>query len=190
MQGLSSDEKRNQRMCDSQTWTWRTWVFIVIELVLLWIMLVGCSVLPTGPSPPSDPLSASQSIIYSTIRSTDWLMSVLLMGCVLGLFAGFNGLKVGWAGLAACVGGMVLKADMSSTYVYWACGLMVLGTVLAAIASVLLKNRAVRELIVGVQKVKQDPSNGVSGTMRNEQTRPTVDLVNSVKAKLKTKGVI
>ena len=183
-------------MCDSETWTWRTWVLIVIELVLLWVLLAGCSVLPPSSSPPVPSLSSSQSIIYQTIKSTDWIMSALLMGSVLGLFAGFNGLRVGWAGLAACMGGMVLKAAMSSTYVYWVCGLIVLGAVLAAVASVLLKNQAVKELIVGVQKVKSstvprtEGHDEVSDTMKNEQSRTTVALVNTVKARLKTKGVI
>lgn len=154
-------------------------------LITILLYLTCCASVPTV-SPPAVPTT---STIVNTIQSTDWLMSILLMGCVAGLFAAFNGLKVGWAGVAACVGGIVLKAALSSTYVYWLCGFLFIGCVVAALASVLLKNTALREIIIGAQRVKaQVPDSNI--ILANEQSTTTQKLVQKVKGALKVKGVL
>ncbi len=164
-------------------------IFFLIVLFIFFYLTSGCAV--TQEPKPTENISTSQQIIFNTIKSTDWILSILLIGTVIGIFAGLNGMKTGWAGVMACIGGMVLKAAFTSTYVYWFCGLIFLGTVLAALASIIWKNKAVKELIISNQYMKQhvDPATAKE-VFSVTQSKDTSSLVNTVKAKLKTKGVL
>ena len=172
----------------------KAWVILTVGLivVLLIVCLSGCAVTP--PRPESIPQTPGQQIINNTIQSTDWLMSILLIGSVLGIFAGLNGVKTGWAGTASCVGGMVLKAALSSTWVFWLCGFLFIVCVVAAVASILWKNKALREIITGIQFVREsvDPEikENMTEYLASKQGKDTQGLVNQVKADLKLKGVI
>jgi hypothetical protein len=173
---------------------WTAAIIWSVEVILM-IFLSGCASFPTHENLPDVIHTPTQQIIYESIKSTDWLLSLLMVGCVLGIFSGLNGMKTGWAGVAACVGGIVLKAALSSTYVYWLCGALFIGCVLAAIASILWKNKAIAEIIIGTNKLKNDVGNSVTivdanKVLSDEQSKDTRALVNQVKAKLKTKGIL
>lgn len=174
-----------------------------VALIVLATIIGGCVAAQPRPSPV--PVQPPTQIIWNTIQSTDWLMSLLLIGCVLGLFAGLNGLKAGWLGVISCIGGLALKAALTNTYVYWLCGFLFVGSVLVALASILYKNTALREIIKGVQNAKTmldnvNPMSGnnfggklhnaVNDNLGSVQSKPTQKLVQYVKADLKIKGEI
>jgi hypothetical protein len=94
--------------------------------------------------------------------------------------------------VASCIGGIVLKASLTSTWVYWCCGFLFIGSVVIAIASILFKNKAVKELIMSAQYLKQavPDSERVMDIFNLTQTKDTKALVNAVKSNLKLKGVI
>ncbi len=124
---------------------------------------------------------------------------MFILVAVVGLFAGLNGIKTGFLGTAAAVFGLMLKGAMSVTWIYPALALLLLSVVCAAIASIVFKNRAVKELICGAQAVKDihDTLNGANATrselnqaLCKKQTKPTRKLVEKVKSNLKLKGKI
>jgi hypothetical protein len=136
-------------------------------------------------------IMSSRDVIIRTISSTDWLFSMLLIGAVIGAFSGLNGMKTGWAGTAACIGGLFLKAALSSTWVYWFCGLLFAGSLLAGIASIVWKNKAVKDLILSAQYLKGHVDKDISTSIfKTSQSKDTVSLVNNIKAKMKSKGII
>lgn len=122
------------------------------------------------------------------------------MAAVVGVFAGLNGIKTGFLGTGAAIFGLMLKGAMSVTWVYYVLALILVGTVLAAIASIAFKNRAVKDLICGAQLVKYEAQAGtdeVVGGYKNKvcndklraaQTKPTRKLVDKIKKNLKQKG--
>jgi hypothetical protein len=130
----------------------------------------------------------------TTIRSTDWLMSGFLLAIVLGVFAGLNGIKAGWLGAVASFVGLLVKAALSQTWVYWWLGCILVGGALATIASVLLKNKALRELITSVQCLRQTEWDGkthkaeMTEVLQDLQSKPTQRLVLREKVKLKERG--
>lgn len=163
---------------------------------LFMVGLCGCAAcpVPNPLAPPTAPAVASQTAqaVVRSMQATDWVLSLLLIGSVLGVFAGLNGVKAGWAGLAACVVGIVLKAALASSYVYLMSGLIFMGCVLVAAASVLRKNVALKEIIKGAQKLKETfgDADKVSATLAAEQSPATQEIVQYTKADMKLSGEI
>ena len=128
-------------------------------------------------------------------------MSVLIIACVIGCFAGLNGIKAGWLGSLSALFGLILKSALSVVWVYWMSGLMLLGVVTAALASIIMKNRALKEIIVGTQNIKDQlvvANSTMTKTERNDansilqanQSKITQKLVLQQKVALKLQGVI
>lgn len=163
------------------------WVCFLIVAVLC----LSCASTPVTTTQPTE-INTTHQIIMKTISSTDWLLSMLLLGSVAGIFAGLNGIKSGWIAVLSCIGGMVLKASLTSTWVYWCCGFLFVGSILVATASVLWKNKAIKELIMSAQYLKQavPDKERVKEIFNLTQTKDTKALVTSVKNNLKLNGTI
>ncbi len=168
---------------------------LIMIMIMIALLLGGCnSQLHDG----NNPISPGTKIIYETIRSTDWLISLFLIGCVAGLFAGLNGLKIGWLGAASCIGGILIKSALSTIWIYWFMSFCLAGCILAVIASILLKNKALIEIIKGVQKAKdgmvvvdgENPAKVALEVELGHQSKPTQKLVQLIKGDLKVKGEI
>jgi hypothetical protein len=128
-------------------------------------------------------------------------MSLLLIGVVAGVFTGLNGIKAGWLGAIAATVGIMLKSALTLVWMYWLCGFVLAGTMLAALASVLFKNRAIQSLVVGIQKGKEAVANApstnidtravINSELQAAQTTSGVQkIIKRVKADLKLKGKI
>ncbi len=163
------------------------WACVLVVVILC----LSCATVPANPAQPTE-INTTHQIIMKTISSTDWLLSMLLLGSVAGIFAGLNGIKSGWMAVLSCIGGIVLKASLTSTWVYWCCGLLFIGSMLVAIASILWKNKAVKELIISAQYLKQavPDKERVKDIFNLTQTKDTKALVTSVKNSLKLNGTI
>ncbi len=160
-------------------------------LMLVCILVLGCASIPTDT--PKETISSGTQIIWKTIASTDWLSSIFLMGFVCSIVGiGLGMTKLGVSCAVACVAGLFLKSALSALWFYQAAALVVLASILIVIAGIIFKNKAIKELIIGVQAIKTETpgSKPVSDIMKENQSKPTVALVNQVKAELKTKGVI
>jgi hypothetical protein len=161
------------------------------------ISLGGCTYLslPTKPTTPIIPTPIEQ--LWNVAKQTNWLATLSILGIASGVFALMNGNKIGIsATIASCVSlFMTLAVARFATWMA-VCGLI--GSVAICAASILLKNKAIKEIIIGVQKAK-DNMIGIGGenpgktTLKKEldkQSKSTQKLVQLIKGNLKMKGVI
>jgi len=167
-----------------------TWISAMILLAMS--LSSGCASLPhdTQPSPGANDTADT---IWRTVRSTDWLASLFIVGFVCSLIAAGMGFgKLGLLSAFSCVAGLFLKAAFSQPWFYAVAGLLVLASTCLVIAGIAWKNKALREIVVGVQKVKQEngASAVVSSIMQDNQSKPTQALVQQIKGELKVKGEI
>ena len=167
--------------------------FIIVLLIILMVLAPGCT--PTLSTPAVvKPLSAGTAMVFNSMKSTNWVLSIFLLALVVCLMAGFNGMKTGWGGAAACFCGILLKGMLTQVWLYWSLGLMLVGGVGLYAASVLLKNRALTEIITGVQRIKGSLTavtiQGSSKVLAKEQSKATQHLVGKIKTDLKVKGKV
>lgn len=171
---------------------------IIFGFMVLWCLfnLTGCSMIPIqqADSVIDNPIPPATKVIWKTIKSTDWLASLFILCIAGGVFAGLNGLKAGWVAVISALVGLVVKAGMSNVYMYWGCGLILLAVIVLVIVSIVIKNKAIKELICGTQKLRdefilQDRDTAVKVLAEN-QSKETTKLVLNTKANLKLKGKI
>jgi len=166
--------------------------YIVICLIL--ILLSGCVSSTMSRRPVLEKsVSNSMQLIQNTVKSSDWLMSAFLIAIVLGVFSGFNGLKTGWCAAGASLLGLILKSAMTQTWVYWSLGVLLIAGVLLVAASILMRKRALVEIIKGVQRLKEAASVCTEPeklALAKTQSKPTQRIVAAIKTDLKLKGDI
>jgi MFS family permease len=162
------------------------------KYLILILLIAGCACLglPTKPTTPIIPTPLEQ--LWNAAKQSNWLVSLSILGIAAGVFALMNGSKIGIpAAIASCVSlFMTLAVARFATWMA-VCGIV--GSVLACAASILLKNKAVKELILGVQRVKE--SNGNKDEINKlvtegVQTKSTQKLVQKIKSNLKVSGEI
>ncbi len=159
--------------------------------IVVMVLVVGCATVQPRPQSP-EVITTTTQVLRQTIQSTDWLLSLLLVGCVLGVFAGLNGVKSGWFAVVACIWGIWLKAAISSEWVFWACGVLFVGSLVLAGVSVVLRHRVILDLILSCQQLKNEVQDDqrVSDIFKMAQSPDTKKVVNQTKAKLKNQGVL
>jgi len=178
-----------------------TIVKIIVEILLFIMLLIAISTFLGCHMPTVDHSfvastggTTSFDTVTQTIRQMDFLRSLLMLGFVLGLIGAFGmGFpKLGLSASGACFAGLFLASAMANVWFYVGAGLIVLASVVIVVAGIALKNRAIRELVIGIQKVKENSTKGtkINQQLRDAQTKTTVAVVNEVKAKLKTRGIL
>jgi len=166
-------------------------VLFLICLFYLLINLMGCRVLQQAPDNSAideAPLPVQQ--MYKVVHKTNWTSTFCILGIVVGLFAGLNGIKAGWAAVISCCAGLFMSLA-TARYAHIMAGLGLVSSVAAMLASIIMKNRAIIDLIKGVQVVKQNVQterDEINSMMKQQQSRDTEKVVISTKAKLKLKG--
>lgn len=175
------------------------WIFVLstIFTIAITLILTGCAV--TQPYNPTAPISNNTTVIWKVIQSTDWLASLFMVGFVLGIIGvglGFG--KLGLVSSFACVAGLFLKASMSNVWFYTAAGLIVVASALIVLAGIVTKNKALRELVQGIQQGKTaiseihglEEKELINTQLKDSQSKTTRQVVESIKAYLKIKGQI
>lgn len=160
------------------------------KYLILLLLVVGCSYLgqPTTTH-TTTPTPIDQ--LWQVAKQTNWLATISILGIAGGVFALMNGNKIGIpAAIASCVSLFMTLAVARFAAWMAVCGLI--GSVAICAASILLKKKALVEIITGVQKYK-DTCIEVSDNFKqhlNKQSKSTQRLVQQVKGNLKVKGVI
>jgi len=159
------------------------WVALTIFVISIVIILTSCNIL--GHKPPADNI-VPPDIVMNTIYKTDWLTSIFLLSIVLSIFVGLNGVKAGWLGAIAAFCGLLLKMAISNTWLWVAAGIFFLVMAGVAVFTVFIKNRALKEIISGVQKYK-NLCIEVPESLKDKlykQSKSTRQIVKKVKEKL------
>jgi len=162
-------------------------IIVVLFLACLILILSGGCFAGWGQqdSKPAD-LSKGQSQLWDAVKNSNWLVTISIVGIAASIFAYLNGSKIGLAGVAACCVSLFMALAVARFATWMAvCGLI--GSVLASIVSILIKNTALKEIIGGVQKYRHATANlttidkDLSDAQEHESTKK---IVKKVKAKL------
>ena len=169
-------------------------IFMLIGLCLA-VGLSGCSLLPTsGGTITTVPTAAQQ--LFKAAKNSNWLVTISILGIAAGAFAFLNGSKIG----LPCIGASCISLFMAlavARFSTWMAVFGLIGSLASVGISVLVKNKAVKEIVAGSQIFKEgtehfdlDLSNIFNDCQKNAQTKSTQKLVQSVKSKLKLEGKI
>ena len=163
-------------------------------ILILFVAGCACLGLPTT-APTIIPTPVEQ--LWQAAKQGNWLVAASILGIAGGVFALMNGSKLGVpAVVTSCVSLFMTLAVARFALWMAACGLI--GSVLACVTSILLKNKALVEIIKGVQKAKDNMGGNIQATpdveiLKEElaiQSKPTQRLVQTIKGNLKVKGEI
>lgn len=174
------------------------------KLILLFgfsvgLFLYGCSTPQKIPQPNPTP----QQILIKTVKATNWLATIGIIGMGLGVFAFFSGnTKFGIAGTIACF--IVLSVSLAvaryhETLALYCIITATVGTMGMFAYTIFVKNRALKEIITGIQNFKDDlkKKGGIKPTIfappdviiselktvLSNQTDSTQELVAKIKEK-------
>jgi len=171
----------------------------IIIVVLIWVAFIwglmhlgGCSIIGrTGTTPVITPAVPTTALaVINNIKSTDWLNTLFLLAFVGSIFAGLNGLKAGWAGAAASLAGIAMKGALTQLWIYWILGVLLVAAILLVAASILMRKKALVEIIRGAQNLKKLVQADDAKILAEPQSKPTQKIVADIKTDLKLKGVI
>ena len=169
-------------------------IFILIGLCFI-TGLSGCSLLPTGgggSTITTVPTAAQQ--LFKAAKNSNWLVTLSILGIAAGAFAFLNGSKIG----LPCIGASCISLFMAlavARFSMWMAVFGLIGSLASVCISVLVKNRAVKEIVMGVQESKGDfghqwsnRKDAINESQKNAQSKSTQKLVSKIKSQLKLKG--
>ena len=177
-------------------------ILIGILLMILGICII-CSGCHSGWTWPGQVNTISQpntpsGQLWHTVRKSNWLVTLAIPIIALGAVAMFNGAAK--LGMSAIIFGCVnlFMALATARFALWMGVFGLIGSVLAVVASILTKNRALREIIYSNQWFKKGirDNNGhliadrLNVAQNNTQSLSTKKIVQKVKTKLKLKKEI
>jgi len=167
-----------------------TSIIVVLFLVCLILILSGGCLAGWGQQDSKPPdLSKGQSQLWDAVKNSNWLVTLSIVGIAASVFAYLNGSKLGLAGVAACCVSLFMALAVARFATWMAvCGLI--GSVVASVVSILVKNTALKEIITGVQKYRHSTANltcidnDLTDAQEHESTKK---IVKKVKAKLEVR---
>lgn len=156
-------------------------------LIIIAIMCNGCSLLQMSGA---DKLAAlpetPKQQLFQTLAKTNWLFTLSVVGVGAGFFAFLNGSSKGLQFMAACF--VVISLIIGLTrYSAWIAAVAMIGTVCLMVYSVLVKNKALKEVVEGVQDIREIPATDrydIDTALDKVQAKTTKALVKVVKGKL------
>ena len=137
--------------------------------------------------------------LFQTIAKTNWLFTLSIVGVGAGFFAFLNGSSKGLQFMAACFVVISLIIGLAR-YSAWIAAIAMIGTVCLMVYSVLVKNKAMKEVVQGIQSVRDlesldghvnednlllRPKEVITGYLNNVQSKTTEAIVKTVKSKLR-----
>jgi len=165
-------------------------------LIVLMLIIVGCAIPPKRDSPDSAP-PTPQERLYDSIKKSNWLVTLSILGIAAGVFALINGAaKLGAASIAASATSLYLSLAVAR-YAEWmaVCGLI--GSIAAALFSIVARRRALFEIIEGNEIYKKiieaNPKaaykQSFASVHDDVQSKSTRKLVADVRASIKKSKV-
>ena len=174
-------------------------IVICVFVVLLACLFSGCSLLkprtPATTMTEEPPTPAKQ--LWTAAKKSNWLVTLSILGVAAGVFALVNGAaKLGIASIASASVSLFMALAVAR-FALWMAVFGLIGSIVAALFSILVRRKALVEIIKGVQKFKlgeKNSSNTIPGTLlRNElkkQSPTTKTIVGNIKNELKLAGKI
>jgi len=173
------------------------WVFyitlaILAALLFLGFFTSGCALLQRRDTSTVAPSPGVR--LWETVKKSNWLVSLAIPIVALGAVAVFNGSsKLGFSAIIfGCVN--LFMALATARFALWMAIFGLIGSGLAVAVSILSKNKALIEIIKGVQifknnELEPDSVRHLKGEL-GRQSSSTQKIVQEIKTDLKAKGEI
>jgi len=172
---------------------WGFWAMIIVLILLLLsgIFMPGCAAIQHRDAPIIvAPTSAVQ--LWQAAKASNWLVTMSILGIAGGVFATLNGQKWGMAVVVSCSVSLFMSLAVAK-FAWWmaVCGL--LGSIGLCAVSILIRKRALVEIIKGVQyfrdtEIEHDRLD--FELIEAQKSKSTQKIVQNIKADLKVKGEI
>lgn len=176
----------------------RIFEVIVFVAILILIMSSGCATLrgflqsPAGDEPTIAPKPTEQ--LWQAAKKSNWIVTFSILGIAGGIFALVNGAtKLGTAAIASASVSLFMSLAVAR-FALWMAVFGLIGSVAAALFSILVRRKALVEIIRGVQKYKENniaaPTKKTLKEILNKQSQTTKKIVGNMKNELRLKGAI
>ncbi len=165
---------------------WKQWLStIILAIIFIFIALnSGCSLFQMSPADKIASLPETpQQQLFQTLAKTNWLFTLSVVGVGAGFFAFLNGSSKGLQFMAACF--VVISLIIGLTrYSAVIAVISMIGAACLMVYSVLVRRKALREIIDGVEDGKK--YNWEAGTIHLDlaQSKTTRAIVKKIKGKL------
>lgn len=172
------------------------WLLLIVLSFFFGVALLsGCAALSgrTGQDIITEPPTPGVQL-WNAAKKSNWLVTLSILSVAGGVFAMMNGsVKLGVATIASGSVSMFLALAVARFALWMAvCGLI--GSVFAVLFSILVRRKALVEIIKGVQEVRNDScavdTDSVTRTLDNNQSPVTKKIVGNIKNELRLKGEI
>ena len=149
-------------------------IVCIITLIIMLVLMSGCQ--PSYKSPSENCLPESpEDMLTKVVYRTNWLVTVSIIGVAASFFSFLNGSKYGIAGMASCSVALFLALGTLRYAKYFAIFGCV-GSFLLVAASILLKSKAVKQLVTSVELMKHKGfDKDVCDTVQDRDTKKLVD---------------
>jgi len=173
---------------------------MILKIMLISVMMLfatSCAILE-GRGDASDESNTApptpQEQLYRVVKKSNWLVTASIIGIAIGVFTVMNGmLKLGLASIASASTSLFMTLAVAR-YSAWMAVLGLVGSILAAVSSILIRRRALIEIVRGVQEIKNEfmgeDSEDANKTLAGHQSKSTQKIVQDIKSTLKLKGLI
>ncbi len=168
-------------------------LFLMTLLLSVIIFFSGCAIFQprkAGDSLANLPTTGAQAV-FQTLKGNNWLFTLSFIGVGAGFYAFLNGSSNGLKIMAACL--IVISLIIGVTkYSAVIAVLAMIGTVCLMIYSTLVKNKALREVVLGVQGVRSEltekiieDDSGILSVLDSVQSKATKKIIKKIKDTLK-----
>lgn len=166
------------------------WVIIPIVLLCLLFTLTIIFIDGCKPVEPQIITKPGSQLLVKIIEKNNWLVTLSILGVGAGFFAFLNGYKYSVQIMGACL--VVLSIFIMLTeYAVWVAFLTMGTSVFLMGYTILIKHKALVEIVKGVQDVKKDISkigpndkNSVNMILSENQSSETKTVVANIKEKI------
>ena len=175
--------------------------FLITMILSMVIFFSGCAILQpkkTGGSLANLPTTGTQAM-FQTLKGNNWLFTLSFVGVGAGFFAFLNGSSKGLQFMAACL--LVLSLIIGITkYSAIIAAITMIGTVSLMGYSMWIRKKAIKEVVQGVQNVRNlesldghvnendlllRPKEVITTYLDNVQSKTTKKIVKTIKNALK-----
>jgi len=170
-------------------------VTIFIAILIL-IATSGCATLREFLQGPDAETIAPKPTeqLWQAAKKSNWLVTLSILGVAAGVFALINGsVKLGIAAIASCSVSLFMALAVAR-FALWMAVFGLIGSAAAALFSILVRRRALVEIIRGVQNAKDTYAfDNNTAPLKDElakQSNTTKTIVSKLKNELKLQGKI
>ncbi len=159
----------------------------VIVLLVAMAMISGCSILQprgSGNALADLPTTGSEAM-FQALKKQNWLLTLSFVGVGAGFYAFLNGSSRGIQVMASCFVVLSLIIGMTK-YSAVIAAIAMIGAVCLMIYSTLIKGKALREVVQGVEKIRRFP---IDTATKNLLAANIVPILSSVQSKT-TKAIV